>query len=120
MFRYIIILAFVLTLSGCGGTATPVSQTPLSIPPGNIYFFTATCPHCANVKEYIETNNIKNRIYFVSRDISSDKDAYAIIQLIGQRCGISQNQLAVPLFWDTEKCYLGDDRVIEYFKTLPQ
>ncbi len=120
MFKYIIIGVFLISLTGCGKIQQQVVQAPISIPPGMIYFFSPTCQHCAIVKEYIETNNISTKLFFVSRDISSDKDAFSLIQEVGRRCGITENRLAVPLFWDGSSCYLGDDRVIEYFKSLPQ
>jgi len=110
-------LFLIIFLSGCSSVAVNTNQnSSLTIPAGMIYFHSSTCPHCANVNSYIEQNNIKQKLFFVSKEINSDKSAYDLAKLVGQKCGISESNLGVPLFWDGQKCYLGDEDIINFLK----
>ncbi|MCX6792899.1 MAG: hypothetical protein NTY12_02645 [Candidatus Falkowbacteria bacterium] len=118
--RYISLIVFVFSLSACGSNQNVEQvKTELTIPPGKILFISKTCSHCALVKQYISDNKVLAKTYFVERDITSDQEAYQIMPLVGQRCGFTESNLGVPLFWDGTKCYLGDENIINYFKTLP-
>ena len=118
-YLFFVIIAL-LTLTACSkAPAVAPLEQEISIPPGKIFFFSKTCPHCTLVEQYITENNIRQKVYFVSRDITSDQEAYKLMPVVGQRCGLMQNNLGVPLFWDGEKCYLGKDKIINYFSTLP-
>lgn len=112
-------LFLVIVLSGCSQDNQPSTEEVVGLPPGNILFISKTCPHCAVVKQYIDENNVLQKIYFVSRDITSDQVAYKLLPIIGQKCGLSSNNLGVPLFWDGQKCYSGEREIINYFKALP-
>jgi len=118
--NYIIFLVIaVMTLAACSQPQVKTVETEPSLPPGKIFFFSKTCPHCTLVEQYITENNIRQKIYFVARDITSDQEAYRLMPVVGRRCGLMENNLGVPLFWDGEKCYLGKDKIINYFSTLP-
>lgn len=118
-FSYILLIGIIF-IAGCGKATVVPTQTTQTIPPGMIYFHSSTCQHCALVNSYIEENNIKQKLFFISREVSSDKDAYNLIQVVGKRCGISESNLAVPLFWDGTTCYLGDENIISFFKSQTQ
>jgi len=115
-----LLLVVVVFLSACTSPQanTQVKQT-ISVPPGKILFFSKTCQHCILVEQYITDNNIHQKIYFVERDITVDQEAYQLMPVIGQRCGFVEANLGVPFFWDGNKCYVGDESIINYFKTLP-
>lgn len=120
MWRYIIIVACVIVLSACSRLPAQVQTTPTLIPPGQFYFFSATCPHCAVVKDYIDNNRVAERLYFLSQDVNTDRRAYELFAAVGQRCGLDERRLVIPLFWDGTNCYLGEEQVINYFKTFIQ
>ena len=111
-----------LTLSGC--TNPPVVNPNVSppvqaeIPKGNIYFYSSTCPHCQTVRDYITSNNIQQRLFFLELEISKDTHNADILRAVGSRCLINENNLSVPLFWNGNQCYVGSDNVINYFQTL--
>ena len=116
---FISLLVVVVFLSACSAPQANNQQKEITIPPGKILFFSSSCPHCAVVRQYINDNNLHQKTYFVERDINSDQEAYQLMPIIGQRCAIVENQLGVPFFWDGNKCYAGDEAIINYFKTLP-
>ena len=117
---YYLLLIGIIFIAGCTKTTVVPTQTTQAIPPGMFYFHSSTCQHCALVNSYIEANNVKQKIFFVSQEINSNKEAYSLIQVVGKQCGISETNLAVPLFWDGTTCYLGDENIIAFFKSKTQ
>lgn len=119
--QLIIGFGIMFALSGCG-TPKPVQNTSanVSIPAGKFYFSSTTCAHCATVSQYVTEHDVKNKLYYIERDIGPDPYNTALLKAIGERCGISQNDLAVPFFWDGSACYVGDGEVIAYFERLSQ
>ncbi len=113
-------MSCVIFLSACGTTNTNQSTVlpDASIPAGKFYFKSTTCAHCAVVDAYINEQNVKQKLFFVTRQIDNDPNAVAILKSIGKKCLLSDTELGVPLFWDGTSCYLGDEKVIEYFKSL--
>lgn len=120
MKKIILMISCVVLLSACGTTNTnqnlPVGEA--SIPPGNFYFKSSSCAHCKVVDSYITENNVQQKVFFVTREINTDASAVALLKSIGKKCLLSDTELGVPLFWDGSNCYIGDQEVIEYFKTL--
>ena len=118
MLRYIIIVSCLIFLSACSRLPAQVKTEPTTIPPGQFYFFSQTCPHCAVVKDYIDNNRIQDSFYFISQDVNNDRRAYELFVAVGERCGLNERRLAIPLFWDGSNCYLGEEKVINHFKTF--
>ncbi len=113
-------LIVVLLFSACGTATNTVSNTETIIPTGKFYFHSKTCPHCAIVDDYISKENIKQKLYFISREIDVDAGAVSLLKAVGKKCTIPDNELGVPLFWDGSSCYTGDKEVINYFKSQTQ
>lgn len=113
-------LGLVLVLTACGQLGNKTVNQPANtvIPPGKLLFYSQTCPHCQIVDQYINDNNLHQKLYFVSLEISQNKNNYDLATLVGQRCNISESAMGVPLFWDGAKCYQGEQEIINYFKTL--
>lgn len=118
---YLILLcAVVFIVSACGTVpqVSPNNSLDEIIPDGKFYFKSKTCAHCAVVDKYISDANLKQKLFFITRDIESDLNAVPLLKTIGKKCLLSDTEIGVPLFWDGTNCYLGDVKVIEYFKTL--
>ncbi len=122
-YLFFIVLAL-LCLTGCGKKLSPENISPttknnlVTIPPGQFYFFSRTCPHCATVNQYVADHNIKNRLYYVEREVGSDENNINLLKSIASQCKITENDLSVPFFWDGEHCYQGADDVIAYFEKI--
>lgn len=117
--RAIVIIGLLL-LSGCGRQAAP-SAVPefTTIPEGQFYFYADGCSHCANVATFVANNNVKQKVFYVPQNISTSEASRKLLIAVGRQCNISEANLGVPLFFDGKTCYIGDDNVISYFKSLP-
>lgn len=124
MKKYIVLLLIIFSLSGCSLIKPPVRNTEIpnnnlvKIPPGQFYFFSVNCPHCTTVKQYVNEHSVKNRLYYVEREVTNNQDNVALLQSIGQRCNIPADNLSIPFFWDGQNCYQGADEVIAYFEKI--
>lgn len=120
LFSSLVVLSVIIT--GCSAVQPPVgtietpTQTRVTIPPGQFYFYSTGCAHCTTVTQYIQDNHVKEHLYFLEKEVSSDSNNLALAQTIGERCGIAAASLSVPLFWDGQRCYQGSAEVISYFE----
>lgn len=86
------------------------------VPEGIILFYGEGCPHCKNVDDYIEQNNIAEKVKFTNLEVWYNKNNQKIITEVAKRCKINSNEVGVPLLYDGTKCYSGDVDTIDFFK----
>lgn len=85
--------------------------------PQMILFYGDTCPHCQIVKQYITDNNITARFNFQELEVYQDKTNAALLGKYAHQCGLDTTQgVGVPFFFDGQKCIMGDQDIITYFK----
>jgi len=117
----LLFLIMIPLLSGCSLVSQAPVQTPTSdIPVGHFYFYATNCPHCATVSQYVTEHAVKQKTFYIEREVSADTSNRDLLIAVGKKCGISAVDLAVPLFWDGKQCYQGADQVTSYFETIPQ
>lgn len=101
-----------LVFSGCGNQ--PVAVTDNS---AIILFYGQECPHCQIVEKYVADNNVKAKVIFSEREVNHNKANADMMIKRQQNCKIDKNSVgAVPFLWTAEKCYLGQDEIINFFK----
>ena len=94
------------------------AQAPVELNDQELTLYVSkTCPHCRNVEDFIEKNGIKEKISFSQKEISQSIANAREFSARGAVCQISPNQLGVPLFWNGEKCLMGDQEIIQYFSS---
>jgi glutaredoxin len=81
-----------------------------------ILFYGKGCPHCVKVEEYIKENNIQNKISFVQKEVYYNQDNAQELIYKAKTCGLPTNSIGVPFLWDGEKCLIGDQDIIIFFK----
>lgn len=81
-----------------------------------ILFYGQGCPHCAIVDDYIETNNIKEKISFEEKEVYYNQANASELAQKAKSCGISIESIGVPFLWDGSMCYAGDQKIIDFFK----
>ena len=90
----------------------------LNLPAGNVLYYGETCPHCKIVDEFILTNNISSKISFEKKEVFENLNNGPELLRVGKFCKLSSENLgAVPLFYSDEKCYIGSDEVMNFFKS---
>lgn len=80
-----------------------------------ILFYGDGCPHCEIVEEYIEENNIRDKVSFSRKEIYYNKENSKKIEEKAKICGVPANSIGVPFLWDGEKCLIGDQDIIDFF-----
>ncbi|NCD00521.1 hypothetical protein EOL94_00250 [bacterium] len=84
---------------------------------GIILFYGDGCPHCLIVEEYLDSNNISKQITFVMKEVyNNQKNSQKLVEK-AKICGMPTNSIGVPFLWDGAKCLVGDQDIIEFFKS---
>lgn len=86
--------------------------------PQSILFYSNYCPHCKIVEEYINNNNIKNKITFQELEVADNEANSRILFNKAKICKLDTKTLGVPLFFDGKTCLMGDENIIKYFDTI--
>jgi len=81
-----------------------------------ILFYGDGCPHCAIVEDYIKNNNIKERLSFEEKEVYYNRKNADDLVVKAKICGIPTDYIGVPFLWDGEKCFVGDQDIIDFFK----
>lgn len=80
-----------------------------------ILFYGDGCPHCVEVEKYIADNNIKEKVNFVEKEVYKNADNAKTLNEKAKKCGIKENEIGVPFLWADEKCYMGNEDIINFF-----
>jgi len=121
---FLIVFSCIL-VSGCTSQA-PATTSPIdtiarkaTLPTGNFYFYSSTCPHCKTVSNYVANNNLQDKgIHYFELEVSSNQSNATMLKSVGELCNIKEADLAVPLLWYNQTCYTGSDQIINYFESL--
>jgi glutaredoxin len=81
-----------------------------------ILFYGQGCPHCAKVEEYIKENKVKEKISFEEKEVYYNQNNAKELGEKAKSCGIDQNEIGVPFLWNSGKCLIGDQDIINFFK----
>lgn len=106
----IVILALTLVWNVCAKPSNPDEL---------IFFYSESCPHCANVEEYFAANNISEKIPFKTLEVSRNQSNANQLAAKASACELDSSNVPVPLLWDgsDKKCIIGDQPIIDYFQT---
>ncbi|OGM20220.1 hypothetical protein A2714_02390 [Candidatus Woesebacteria bacterium RIFCSPHIGHO2_01_FULL_38_9] len=130
IFLFIILLTILVIIGGVfisfAKDEGQVSNSELGQTAPNIheYYWSETCPHCANVAEFLENwekdlpaqaGKLQMEKFEVSKSVENQQKFIAR----GTFCKIPRSELGVPLLVTPEgECFIGDVPVIDYFKSL--
>lgn len=82
-----------------------------------ILYYGNGCPHCAAVEKYISDNGITAKISFAQKEVYGNTSNRNELVKKAEGCGLDTSKIGIPLLWDKGKCYVGDEDIINYFKT---
>lgn len=83
---------------------------------GMILFYKDECPFCKNVEEYIKENKVDEKIKFERKEVYYNKDNAGLLLEKAKICGLPEDEIGVPFFWDGSKCLVGDRDIINFFE----
>lgn len=110
----IFLIVSVLLVAGLYGYYSFHSKNSLNIE-NNTLFYSLTCPHCKNVEQFMEDNNISQKINITQLEVSQNSINAQKLIAVGKLCKIDSNYLgAIPLLYSNGSCYLGDTPIIGY------
>ena len=99
-------------LSGCGSQPETVTDSSAII-----LFYGQECPHCQIVEKYIADNNVKAKVTFSEREVNHDKANADLMVKKQKDCKLDKNSIgAVPFLFTADKCYLGQEEIMQFFK----
>ena len=81
-----------------------------------ILFYGDGCPHCAIVENYIKESNIKEKLPFEEKEVYHNQKNANELTDKAKICGLPTDSIGVPFLWDGEKCLIGDQDIINFFK----
>jgi len=85
-----------------------------------VLFYGDGCPHCKIVDEYIEANNVAERFKFRKMEVFNNRGNAALMNKYAKDCGLDTSKgMGVPFLFDGSRCLIGDQDIINYFKTAP-
>lgn len=94
-----------------------VASTEENFKNNMIFFYGKGCPHCENVEKFLEENkNIEEKVKFEKLEVWSSRKNKELMLEKAKICGIDNERLGVPLFWNGETCLSGDTPIIDFLK----
>ncbi len=82
-----------------------------------ILFYGDGCPHCLIVEDYINENNILDKISITQKEVyNNDLNAQELREKAGF-CKLATDSIGVPFLWDGSDCYIGDQEIINFLKS---
>jgi len=81
-----------------------------------IFYYSNTCPHCADVEEWMKENKLEERVKVIKKEVYDNRANALELSQVAQKCGISANSIGVPFLYTPEgKCLIGTPDIIDYF-----
>ncbi|HPD07899.1 hypothetical protein KBI31_00195 [Patescibacteria group bacterium] len=79
-----------------------------------ILYYGETCPHCHIVTNYIATSKIREKFQLLEKEVYNNETNARELTTVAHDCGLSQNNIGVPLLWDGHQCIIGDQPIIDF------
>ncbi len=81
-----------------------------------ILFYGNGCPSCIVVEEYVEQNNLEEKISLEQKEVYYNQDnAHNLVEK-AKICGLSTNSIGIPFLWDGSECFVGGQEIIEFLE----
>lgn len=80
-----------------------------------IFYFGNTCPHCEDVEEWFNANQVESKISFVKKEVYDDRNNAAELKKVAASCGLDTASIGVPFLFAEGQCLIGAPDIIEYF-----
>ena len=106
------ILAVIIAIIFIFVVALLVAQRPKII-----LFYSNTCVHCQNVKDFIVANQVDKKVKFRELEVSENPSNANLMAAKAKGCGLDTSVgLGVPFLFDGKNCLSGDTDIINFFQ----
>lgn len=83
----------------------------------DILYWGTTCPHCHETIEWIEKNNIDEKLLIIRKEVYNNQANSTELTLNAKSCGIDEMNIGVPLMYTSEgKCLIGTPEITGYLE----
>ncbi|MEM5799577.1 MAG: hypothetical protein QXZ43_02845 [Candidatus Aenigmatarchaeota archaeon] len=114
-----IVIFFVITFLIIGGLyIIYINKKPKYNENDIIFFYGITCPHCNNVEEFIEKNNLDSKLNIIKKEVYYNQTNLSELMFYVKKCSLKEDQVGVPFIYYKGKCYIGDKDIIDLLKKL--
>lgn len=120
LFGIILVFSFLVLSQEKNVTQNPINNSVVSEKQDEnqiIFFYGDGCPHCAIVEEFIKENRVSEKIAFSTKEVYNNRNNSKQLEEKATACGMPTDSIGVPFLWDGEKCLVGDQDIIEFFKS---
>ncbi|MFH8080872.1 MAG: hypothetical protein QXO84_03275 [Candidatus Aenigmatarchaeota archaeon] len=83
---------------------------------GILFFYSTTCPHCKNVEDFIQENNLESKIKIIKKEVNYNQKNFLELTQYAKSCGV--NYIGVPFVYYKGKCYVGETEIINLLKNV--
>lgn len=125
MKRFPLLVGFVSILIIIGGVfvfsknSNTNNPTPIELPTSYEYYWGEGCPHCANVEDFLNSWENRDKVEIEKKEIYKNLSNQKIFKARVDYCGLPNNQVGVPFLFTPEgKCVIGDTPIISLFENL--
>ena len=130
MIKKFLILALFLSVSflaaGCdfkinnlGNNSDNNASSTATSSSGLILFYSVSCPHCQKVEQYMSDNKVSDKLAIDQKEIS-DKTVANLLLEKAKACNLNMDSVGVPFLWNNGQCLVGDEDIINFFKSKIQ
>jgi glutaredoxin len=117
MFKKVLMMvlfgALALSVAGCTKSE---NSGPIATSGPIILFYSTECQHCQNVEKYLTDNKVTEKLTIEQKEISDKVNAQALLEK-AKACNLDTNNMGVPFLWADNACLIGDEDIINFFKT---
>jgi len=119
LFTVIISVLIIVTLGivvwGSKNKNIGSSQAVTVEPSAPVFFYGNTCPHCADVKEWMRENKVEEKIKLVKKEVYGNKANALELSKAAESCGMDTASIGVPFLFTPEgKCLVGTPDIVNY------
>lgn len=111
----LVILGAVIVGIVAWGMTSNKADAPVADLSGTIYYYGAECPHCKKVNEFLEANNIAEKVTFTKKEVWHDSGNAKEMTQAAAQCGLNKNDIGVPFIFDNGTCLVGEPDVRKFF-----
>lgn len=85
-----------------------------------IFYYGNTCPHCADVEEWINDHKIEEKITIIKKEVYDNRANSLELTQAAEHCGLPTDSIGVPFLYAEGTCLIGTPDIINYLTEITQ